>query len=398
MEEIHCSKLPRVALCPGSYFAEQGITDESGEAAESGSRVHDALSKVITLKTMADRDVLAETIDKVCAKVCLKGKKGDRERFIVAWFAHKVFTVCEENGGAKHIKAEASVDAIISEKPAVSAVGTCDLFIDMMNKSCHLFEYKSGYLGVETSDKNEQAKGYAVGNCRRERITEVTVHMLVAGNVGEETHTRTTYGGQDLVDAETALTRICVSAVLPGAKRVPGEEQCKYCLASGTERCRETVVAVEQFHDHVKSMSKPEAVFGQLDPATRAQTVAMCKIVAAVSQKVLDCARVMLTEDANAIPGYTISEGARERKVLDPSHAYDLVAEVTAITPAQFASACSVKLGDLEQMFHACQVEAAKGAGGKPPTKKDAKEMLDSILDPVLERSRKAGSLVAIKK
>lgn len=388
--QIRASKLPRLELCPGSLAAENGIQDEAGPATESGRWVHVALSEAITLQTIGYKSTLNASVEAVCSWLQLES----RERFIVFQFANRVLRIAEEHNGMSGMVKEAPFALPINSESELT--GHPDLIAFFEDKSKHVFEYKSGRLEQETSNKSLQGKVYALMVADRWALDEVTVHILSAGNEPEQFHTFSTYARPHLDAAMKKITGICVAAMDTNAPRLTSADACKYCLAAGSRYCPESkdlvdvaVVAARQ------TETKPEVIFKGLAPGLRGAFLTDAKLVGSIAETIADAAKALLKEDPGAIPGWKMTEPVTIREITDPGKAFLLVNEHYGFDAEDFIETVKVSLSKLKELVWLSQKAHAKEM---KKTKKDIIEGLGSILAEVIQEKQKPGFLKRVKE
>jgi len=378
-------------LCPGSLEACKGIPETKSEPAKSGDRIHHALYEYAVGK-----------VTDIDSRIDLS----DRERQVANWFKDQVVKTCRANGGVASIHAEQT--SLWQITPELQSHITPDLVISMKDGTRHIFDYKSGRAEVHTSDDNRQVQSYALHDwLENDGPADRVVHVLSAGNDSGERHTMTTLDTATMIALEGYIPEIFIAAVKPGAKRELGFEQCRYCLAAGTERCPESIQAVEKFAANAPRMQPVDAVLGAMTPDQCSEAYKKVALVASIADKVKTCLKNKMMEwanpsgdtdwDAEGCPmtGWEITKGSVVRSIPDDyvDEAYRLLNEHEGITPDQFRSIVSVKRTKIEGMVHAVRCEKAELDQEKAPTKKSTIDDLKTILDPVIIESRKAGSL-----
>lgn len=386
------SELCRLELCPGSGKAQQIIQDSTSKASESGNVIHDALAQVITLETLTSAEAMAAAAQ----EYALNEKLGDRESFILGWFAAIVQKAVTDRGGASKILREYKTE-IPFETPAgtVTVGATPDLIIQTA-QGADVFEYKTGYLGQDTADKHLQGQFYVLIAEKLCGPDPIRLHVLAAGNDKGEQHTFADYGdeGKDFVQAriEKALT----AAMVPEAPRIVSLKACQYCKAAGTVACKESCTAVNKFEGNIVKMADPVAVFLGLDPSARAATLDRAILVNRILDKIISAAKTSLAQDPDFIPGYKVGEGVTARTIEDARAAFKILSDKAGITPGQFSAIVGVTLGDVKKLYVDHVQGLQKLQGAKPDTKKALEETAVKLLAPVLVEKKRAGSLEKI--
>jgi len=141
----------------------------------------------------------------------------------------------------------------------------------------------------------------------------------------------------------------------PQAKRIPGEVQCKFCLAK--RKCHE--------YQQWAGSSVPN-MLSLLDVPAAAWTPQQRAIFLdrkGVAQKWLDdceaAIKQAMAEDPNAVPGYQLKPGAKRETIVNAQGVYERFSVIGG-TPEQFMKCVNVKKTQLKE-----QVSAITGARGK---------------------------------
>jgi hypothetical protein len=273
-------------LCPGRFQACQGLPEPARQPdAERGTRIHDYLAgKFVTLTP--------EELE-CAAKLSEQARKIDD-----AWAGpeDKLFYHFEERlwmdaGSFKH-----------SGKPDM-------VVVNKENRRALVIDYKTGWDDVTESPRNGQLRDLACLVAINYQVLEVTVCIVQPFGKPEPC----LYTLDDLATATHLLERRIAACHEPDPPRIPGKDQCEYCLAANT--CPE-------HHAWLTPVLKgrtdfPASGVRQWSPDQRAQ---FCERKGS-ARKWLDEReseiKELLAEDPNAVPGYKLGKPAVRETIVD---------------------------------------------------------------------------------
>jgi hypothetical protein len=366
---ITASRLERLDLCPGSLAAEEGLSDRTTQAGESGQRIHDCLAAYWR------PDELPHT---------LTDSEGD---LMTAYINEANHLIGERGGRPSSLLIEERIEGPdgYSGQPDLVA-----LWLDQVEPQALVLDWKSGWLEQEASTSNLQLRAYAV----LVGLTYGVAHVDVALLQRNATTIVTKYDAEDLIKARVQIIEIIREASAPGAVRTPGERQCRYCKAVGV--CPEALDSIASSLAVARNGSGIP-IHPTLDPLTASQ-IARClsgdqlaeihskKRVAELVFEAVDYEiKIRLARDPLAVPGWTLKPGNKRRVIKDPAAAFVAVSQ--ELSSDDFLGCCTVRLVDLELAF--------KRAIGKSRAESD--RILDGRLRPAVEVAENAPSIVKAK-
>lgn len=215
----------------------------------------------------------------------------------------------------------------------------------------HLIDYKFARLPYEAD--SPQFWAYCVGIWNRyPSIEKITVHVLLPfrGEIDVEEFTRKEH---------FELFCVRVSAIVANAERDneddrrPGE-QCQYCIRRG--ECKKLLSMSMQI---VQKLDQDEVKIPQhLDYATMSspEVLYQAKRVAKILRKWcagVDARALELAREGVQIPGYELKERKSRFAIVAPSLAYSILRDQGLVTPEEFAEACKVSIGSLDDIVKA---------------------------------------------
>lgn len=346
------SSIERRFLCPGSANAERGLPVQSNDDADSGTRIHAALAGDVREleKLSSDEHAVYERMREEAANL-VERLGFDPNHYIAEqrlWF-----------------------DEIFSGQPDR---------VYLKDGSALVIDFKTGHREVTDAARNPQLAVLGVLAVHTYGVARVTVAIVPRfGKVKE-------IAEYDLESATAALhfiQSIIVVSEDPEAKRVPGEDQCRYCLAR--LRCPE-------FQAHastalaLKKETLPDIPNEQLVQAL--DRIGMAKSL--IKALEAEARRRIATGDEEFNKFYYISEGRTNREIVDLPTLYQRCKELN-ISDATFTGACSIPIGEVKG-------EKITGIKGLVHTALKLKgtaldKKVDELLVGCVEESKTAGSL-----
>jgi hypothetical protein len=373
--KIRCSSLPRIAACPGSLLACEGVVSADSAQSLAGSAGHAALERYF--KQPFDADILPieafiDTLDSMTAS---------RAR----WYANTIDKLIEEHSGAGEILTEVEMSAIICD--GFELTGHADLIVPCKDGITLLIDYKFNYLDVPRAAQNLQLMGYAWLWSQGFAYPD-TIHAILTAGGNEDPFTAAEYTPERIVTARDHLERIVKKTVLDPVRN-PSEEACKYCQAKCTTRCPETL---GQLSTGCTLMARPESLLPAIkkDAADlRSKAKELIKLAEAYIARIDDEVKA----DPEAWAEYfTLQSTGSTREVKDVQSCYNtLVTNEGLVTHEQFFDALKVSITKLEDASKPVLKER-----GVPV--KDQKMMIAGLLGDNLELKEKAQSVKAVKQ
>lgn len=301
---MSASKIARVAVCPGSLLAEEGLPSTTSEAAQRGTDIHEIAEKILRQQPVSgvDDDMLAIAQKYVTTAMDQTGHA--KKHYIELDVTEALKTIHESLGGTADLVAIGG-----------GVMTVCDL--------------KTGRIEVDP-ENNLQLMTYALGAAIALKAPESVQVRLAIYQPDHGGWREWSCTHADLMTWKNKLRDLAIIAHQPDAPKNPDQDACKYCRAKTScdaLRARAVAAAKTEFNLGIT----PE----QLEDA------ALC---AAWADAVQDEAKKQLTDKPDSIKGWTMKPGARMVKFKDEK----LVAELLKGKPEAFSlkSASSIlKLG-----------------------------------------------------
>jgi hypothetical protein len=346
------SSMERYMLCPGSWAAEQGQPEQPSSDADSGNRIHAALSgETVNPPLTEDEERTFETC-KAQAEAQILITIGDNP------------VICRE-------EREWHISEQWSGKPdvvALSADGMRALVID----------YKTGRGEVTDATGNMQLRALAVLVSDNYWADEVTVAIVqpLAGPVST-----CTYTSADIDRARSEITSIIDAIHKPEAPRIPSAKACRYCRAKGV--CPEA----QKLATDAPLMVSRNGRELSISPERMAEFLAQIPAIEAVVEAVQAKAKRMLEADPASVPGWTLKPGSVRESITDPAQVFGRFVALGG-TQEQFMPAVTVAKAKLRDAVKAVTSEKGKALDAR----------MDSILAGLTEDKQAAPSLVRVKE
>ncbi len=316
MIKASASSLERIAACPGSHAAEQGLPYKPSDAAAEGTLLHEVMSGA--------RDT--------------KGLKSAQRRYI---------NFCGEQGRsllAEHVDAEKPeiVKEWYSQARLLDSIVSTKLdFVAWGDTKALVIDWKFGHEAVDRAEVNLQLRPYAIIAAQEKPSTEVVSVAVVQPTVSpEERVTVAQYTREDIQQAKEEVNAILWAASKTDAPRTPGAH-CKYCKALGTNRCPESVDVATSLIPLTKAQVMPVG-------AELAKFVNAWQILKPMGEALMEHAREQLLADPDSIPGWVLTPDIPIRKLNNVDVAW-AAAESAGVSAEQFMGACTVSIGPLEE-------------------------------------------------
>ena len=348
---LRASSAQRVALCPGSVHAEDGLPERTdGGDTGRGTLVH---------------ALIANRYGMIPASL----------------------KAAEEAPADRRREAEEIADALIArfEKTAGFAIDPLDVRVlenavhfgaweghpDLVlahGGALHVVDWKTGWQGTPDAADNAQTRVYAVA-CAHGSAAQAFTYVVTPG---EATVCR--YTPADLAKAAAELASIYSAALPANAPRFESVSACRYCRAFGTERCPETQ------NLPARIPASEVAAFAEKLQVAEADELAgveeTCALIARLHEQVREEIKRRLAADPQAVPGYKLTTGRTTRKVTSTEQAFTLLGDVDQAT---FLSACRLSLPDLAKAL-----ARRPGADGAKVSEAAARRRIDDALAPVI--------------
>jgi len=285
---LSASRIPRVALCPGSLLAEEALPPEpSGEAAARGTAIHELAEVLLTERALPDdtpQDLLEVAMRYVAE--ALKETETAKKRYVELDVTPALKTIHPSLGGTADLVAVGG-----------GVLTVCDL--------------KTGRVDVDPQ-WNPQLLTYALGAAIHLKAPPtVQVRLCIYQPESGGWKEWSCYYA-DLMDWKESLIGIANMAMKPDAPRNPSAEACKYCRAKVVcpkVRAVVSMIAAEEFKVNKENVADmPPVSTTMLDEAE------LCMIWADAVQT---AARAQLAQNPEAIVGWRLKEGRRMKRWKD---------------------------------------------------------------------------------
>lgn len=305
---MRASSCARLALCPGSHRAEDGLPDTTSPEAERGQRIHawlaeQAVDKLHMVTLDADEQAVA---DDLWAKTVKAGAMDTSQEFDV------------------QVEAEMAWQSWTGHPDLI--VRHCDLSV--------IVDDKTGWADIPDPESNGQLRVYAVMESDANPDNVIRCHIIKPGRCPEPV----TYTPDDLADAKVELLDIAKAALAPDAPRIPGTAQCQFCRALGhPDRCPESCKLPAQVAAVMPTVEASLAVMPQSNLDTLAMQI---QLVAKIGVKVLEELKIRLENTPECSDMFKLGKPTSRRELTDIKEAFCRLPDVV------FFAGASLSLGD----------------------------------------------------
>ena len=312
--------------------------EESGPAAEEGTRIHKAV-ETGKLDELTDEQ-------RQCAEMCLRFVADEEAIF----HSEKVLTehkvsICEG-----------------------LTFGTADR-IAIAGSRALLFDYKFGRNSVPDAEENPQLQAYATGIFEEFPVIDEVKAIILIPRRDEVSSA--IYRRSDLPRLRMRVQTIIARCEVPEPELRP-TEHCLYCAAQGTCNAlhRHALTIAAGYEDELKLPDEfhPSRI---TDPATMSRALTVARVMEKWCESVKHHA-LQMRLNGQEIPGHELRTRAGTRKITDPLAAWLAVKE--RMTSDQFVACCDVSLPKLETTF----ADTAP-RGGKAKAKQELCEALADL-------------------
>lgn len=354
--------------CPGRFLAQKGLVDTGGEYAEHGNVIHEALrtGKVDGL-SLEQRETYES-----CLAIEAKLVTALFPEMATSKAQAKVWR--EQRFWVKVPRPDAK-----TEKDVYEHSGKTDV-VYRLGQRAAIFEYKTLMGDVPSSPTNLQLRDQAVlvsGNLLVQEIAVAPIQPLV-------THTPEVcyYNAADLKRSESDMFARVIASNNPQSPRVPGELQCKFCLAK--TKCLEYQKWAGQMVPNMLTLL--DVPIEGWSPEQRSFFLER-RIIA---QKWLDdceaAIKAGLKDDPQYVTGWRLTEGAVREKIIDPQTLFERFTKLGG-SLEQFMKCVSITKTSLKEQVSA--VTNARGAA----LSKSMKTITEGLVEfkqnePSLQRSK----------
>lgn len=349
------SAVEQMYLCPGSRAAQANVQESNSDEdiKDSGIRIHAALAgdteALLTLSS-EEKTVYEDMTRK--ANDLVEKHGFDPTKFIAEkrlWF----------------------LDAFSGQPDRVYLKDGKALCLD----------WKAGFLPVTTASENPQLACLAVLVISTHGVAEVTVAIIPRLGAIKEA---ATYTLDSATSALKLIEAIIANAETPGAPRIAGEKQCRYCSA------KLSCVEFKSFTSVVTTVPKTQL------PALPASDLAMLidrlpmvnDLVKAIKA---EGKRRIAENDQEFTKLYELTDGRNDRTIINLETVFSRVSEL-GVKQGDFTKACGLPIGAVDKDGKGAGlkllIHAATGLKGVALDRKTAE-----IIDGCVTVEKTAGSL-----
>ena len=333
---LRSSSIKRRVLCPGSAKMEFGLPDISTPEAEHGTMLHEVMAGTKDkeglshddLKLVEDatemRDAVHRQIISTSGKALGESITGLRKEIEVELFLR-----------------DDQLNPLISRHAD-------EVLINETKRSALIVDYKFGKIPVDDAPSNLQLRTYAVMLADQEDLDEVWAAIIQPAVSGNENTTIALFDKKALLSWKNRLAELASIVNSEEPPLIASQEACHYCKARGI--CPAAREQMSRIVTHDKMPLSVESL---------PELLAKCIIAERVVEKIRSAARELLAGNPEAIPGWRLKPVQR-RVIRDPVLAFEKISDV--MSSQDFATACSVKIAELERKF----VQTMVASGMKP--------------------------------
>lgn len=345
-EWTSASGAERDSLCPGAHQAQRGLPDESTPDTEFGDKIHHALA--------TGRPEGLDVEQRDIYESCLAIEKKLLIRFfgmeVAALKATPVVEKREWIGFQSDQDSQPHVTLFHSAQPdRVFRRGSRVLII----------EFKTLPGEVQESSTNLQLRDQMTVIWNKVRVLKqdlTEVGVVVVQPLVTHDPQICLYQVQDFELSLKGLFERVVQSNNPGAQRVPGEAQCKFCKAK--TRCLEYQRWAGNTVPQLAGSTLLDTPMAEWTPEQRAR---MCEALEVIDPFIKSAKRFLkeaIRQTPGSIPGWAVNEGRVVNKCTDPQKLAERVYAL-GVSPEQFLQAVDIVKSRLAQ-----HVSDATGAVG----------------------------------
>lgn len=362
-------------LCPGRHLAQRGLPHPPrSDDAAWGDQIHEALKTRRPEALSIEQRSIYDQIVEMEVKAVKEFYGPDADLSKLRYFPeHRVWIqfktqVPTSNGSTVEVTLEHSAKA-----DRVWRLGQ-RLFIP---------EYKTLKGEVADSPRNIQLRDQAV--LARGHYMADDVGVTVLQPMVSSSYELCLYTKEDLDRAKDELFNRVYASNIPGAPRVPGGVQCKFCLAKNTSRCPEHQRWAGALAIRMNDLL--EVPVANWSPEQRS---VFCERFDAAQKWLNDTWDAMLEgakRDGNFVPGYGMKPGNERETIDDPQKVFERFVALGGNTEG-FLKAINVVKTRLAE-----QVNVATGKIGK-----QLQQQMSELTQGCVSTKRNKSSLVKIEK
>lgn len=327
------SGLERIALCPGSWAAEQTspAPDTSSPEADSGTAIHAALAGEKPARPLTEEE---ERIATACHRLATETAAAT-----YGALEHADTLILEQRLWLRQ-----EGQPVLSGKPDLVAIyGMRALIID----------YKTGRGEVTDAARNLQLRALVALVASNYHVREATVVIVQPFSTAGTSSAR--YNDDDIAAAREHVLEVLAGAAAPDAQRIPSTDACRYCRAKAIcPEARTEALAVPVTLAVIKDPT--EAALGLSDDA-----LGQFLERAALAEKVIEACRdeaKRRLEAGQELPGWKLKPGTERETITNPQTVYDRFTDIGG-NGEQFLECVTVGKTKLKDMVRA--ITTARG-------------------------------------
>lgn len=350
------SGLQRIALCPGSWLAERAYPEETSGAAEAGTRLHGHM----------ELGSLPEDAEE--AEAC-------------GWCREMELLMVEQHLGCYGKNLTPLREQRWWDAQRVFS-GQADVVW------CHegealVLDYKFGRVPVTVAANNLQLAGLALLAFDNVPGLDVVYAGILQPWVSRYVPRVVRYQRADVPQLRRYLYGVVQAALVPGARRVPGEQQCRYCRAKVDCAACGGLVRQESQVDVAEAWS-------EWAPEKKAEALKVAQLAKRWAEAVERRAKGDL-KDGIEIPGWNMGSGRKSFKISDATGAFLQLNALIGLSGEAFAGCCTVSISALDKVVHG--LLAAQAPEGVKQKVKDSAAWLRTALEGFGSESVSEGTL-----
>lgn len=356
------SGLQRIALCPGSWLAERALPEETSGAAEAGTRLHGHM----------ELGSLPEDAEE--AEAC-------------GWCREMELLMVEQHLGCYGKNLTPLREQRWWDAQRVFS-GQADV-VWCREGEALVLDYKFGRVPVTVAANNLQLAGLALLAFDNVPGLDVAYAGILQPWVSRYVPRVVRYQRADVPQLRRYLYGVVQAALVPGARRVPGEQQCRYCRAKVD--CPACMAMVRSATDGPSSadlsqglstprqqLSEAASCWSEWAPEKKAEALKVAQLAKRWAEAVERRAKADLKDGAE-IPGWKMGSGRKSFKISDATGAFCHLNGLIGLSGEAFAGCCTVSISALDKVVHG--LLAAQAPEGVKQKVKDSAAWLRTALE-----------------
>ena len=323
------STLKHVEICPSYRSA-----DETNPIAEEGTLLHEA-----------------------CEKRKLHNLTHEQQQ-LVALCLNYVDTL-KENSSKVYLERKLQIHLLGPDEKHLASIihfpnifGTGDVIICQEKREhIDLVDYKFGYGEIEDAEDNIQGQAYMVGAMDLFPWAKTcTVHFIQPRRDEVSSHV---FRRDDLEEVRFRLRLVVERATEHDPALNPETNTCRFCHNRlSCPALRDRLLPIARKHvdnDFAVDLLKKYSPSQVSDPDVLSKMLEVAPAMEKWAQEAKKHAAKVAQETGEEIPGYRIAYRSVQKKVTEPSTAYDSLKDV--MPPEVFAEGCSVSMPGLAKAY-----------------------------------------------